>query len=72
MSLPVAGVVDVDVVYRDQKATLPICVVDVTDYAPPLMGWIWFQPITFDWPNLLNNESVKPMSSMSLNTLLSR
>ena len=68
-SLPVVGSVTVDVTYGEQKVSLPLCVVDLEQYAPPLLGRLWLQHLRLDWPQLLQRGQVHCVAAPSLQDL---
>jgi len=52
--LDIAGQVLIDVEYNDQQLTLPLLIVRVEKYAPPLLGRAWMTKIRLDWKNLFS------------------
>jgi transposase InsO family protein len=58
-TLPVIGIIDVDVEYEEQQIPgLPLYVVNVSDYAPPLLGRDWLFHIKVNWRGLLKQHGV--------------
>ncbi|XP_043200519.1 uncharacterized protein K02A2.6-like isoform X3 [Amphibalanus amphitrite] len=53
--VPVAGVAQVVVAYRDQSARLPLIIVD--NDGPTLMGRDWLATIRLDWPALFGGAA---------------
>jgi hypothetical protein len=64
-TLPVVGSVNVDVTHNGQCVSLPLVIVDVKEYAPPLLGRLWLQQLRLDWPTLLSDGLVKHVRSSS-------
>ena len=52
--LDVAGQIVVDIEHNGQRATLPLLVVRVESYAPPLLGRSWLTKIRLDWSTLFS------------------
>ena len=44
----------VDMEYNDQQLTLPLLIVGVKTYAPPLLERAWMTKIRLDWRNLFS------------------
>lgn len=70
--VPVVGQVDVNVIYGEQKACLPIVLVDIAKKQQPmLLGRNWLSQIKLDWQaivgsNVLKSISVRPRPNTSV------
>lgn len=52
--LKIVGQINVNVKYQSQSAVLPLIIVEVDRYTPPLVGRSWLAAIRFDWPQLFS------------------
>lgn len=73
--VPVVGQVVVKVAYRNQKAKLPIILVDIGHQQPMLLGRDWLTKFKFDWQTIfdgkasVSSKSGRPKHNISFSNL---